>query len=67
MNALINNKTTIGKTGKVTIWVAASYILVAVLTSIIGRPDLFDPIVVAVANIILVLGKNILDPKIKNI
>ena len=67
MNTLINSKTATGKTGKTLLWTALSVILVSVVSTIIDRPELFNPVVVAAANIILVFLKNVVDPAVKNI
>ena len=67
MSILINNKTTVGKSGKTLLWTALSVILVSVVSTIIDKPDLFNPVVVAAANIILVFLKNVVDPAVKNI
>ena len=67
INTFINNKTTIGKSSKTLLWTAVSIILVSVVSTIIDRPELFNPVVVAAANIILVFVRNFVDPDVKNI
>ena len=62
----LSSKTAVGKGLKTFIWVVVANIAVYVLTIVISRPDLFNPAVVGVANVLLVLGKNFLDPSVKN-
>lgn len=38
----------------VLLWVAASNAIIAVLSYVIGNPDLYSPVVVGLANILLV-------------
>ena len=67
MSILINNTTATGKAGKTLLWTAISVILVSVVSTIIDRPELFNPVVVATANIILVFLKNFVDSDVDNI
>lgn len=67
MDRLINNTTATGKAGKTLLWTAVSVVLVSVVSTIIDRPELFNPVVVATANIILVFLKNFVDRKVENI
>ena len=67
MDKLVNNTTAVGKSGKTLLWTAGAVILVSVVSTIIDRPELFNPVVVAAANIILVFLKNFIDSDVKNI
>ena len=70
MSVLVNNTTAVGKLGKVFLWVAVVDAIAAALAIILGRPDLFNPQVIALLNglnLLLVFVKNLIDPKIPNI
>ena len=66
INKLIKDKTTLGKGGKVLLYVGLSAALVAVFQSMVDTPDQFAPWLVALANVLLVVFKNYNDPKIRN-
>ena len=63
----INANTTAAKGVKTLLWVVVANIVIYVLTVVISKPELFNPLVVGGANVILVLAKNFVDPTIRNI
>lgn len=63
----LDDKTTVGKTVKTLVWVVISGVIAALLKFFTDNPDFFRPEVVGIINILLVAGKNFLDPKIKNV
>lgn len=70
MNKVFNNTTAVGKSGKVAVWSALSVIVVAVLTTILQNPSLFSwksGILVVIANVALVLIRNLSDKSVPNI
>jgi hypothetical protein len=70
LGKIYNDETTTGKSGKTLIWSAGSVLVVTLLTAITGNPALFtwhQGILVTVANVLLVLLKNVLDSGTPNI
>lgn len=71
IKTLYNNKTAIGKSGKVAWWGTLSVLVVAILGAVVQNPTLFSGwhggVLVVVANILLVLINNLRDPKTPNI
>jgi hypothetical protein len=70
LSKVYNDETATGKSGKVLIWSGGSVLVLALLTAVTGNPTLFtwhQGILVTVANILLVLLKNILDEKTPNV
>jgi hypothetical protein len=63
----LDTNTTVGKSAKTLIWVVVANVAVYVLTIVISRPELFNPMAVGIANVLLVAGKNFVDPAVKNI
>ena len=66
MMDILNAKTAVGKSTKTALWVLVSTTVMAILSTVLNKPELFSPQVVAVANVVLVLLKNVLDPSVKN-
>lgn len=66
MNKLLNGETTLSKGIKTLLWVVVTNVVVAVLTTLVNKPDLYNPTVVSLANVLLVLVKNYTDPQVKN-
>lgn len=62
----MNQNTTLGKGVKVLVYAGGSALLVAVATTVINKPELFNPTMVVFANIAIVVAKNFLDPKVKD-
>lgn len=66
----INDETAVGKAGKAGKWAALAVIVIAILTAIVAHPALFTALhwgaVVWVANVLLVLANNLLNPDVKN-
>jgi len=58
--------TTLGKTVKVLLYVVAAGAINALIAYLAGKPDLFNPYVLGIINLVLVAGKNFFDPKVKN-
>jgi len=58
--------TTVDKTIKTLAWVAVSSALMAVASFVTQNQDLFSPLYIAGANIVLVFLKNFADPKVRN-
>jgi hypothetical protein len=74
VNAVINDNTTVGKTGKTLLWsggtVALLSLLQALATTIVASPTLFSwhaGVIVVAANVILVFIKNITDSQTPNV
>lgn len=64
---MLKTDTALGKTVKTLVWVGVSAALVAVLTTVTNRPEMFNPSMVVLANTLLVLVKNLADPRVKNL
>ena len=58
--------TTLQKGYKTLLWVILANVVMAVLSYITNNKELFNPQWVGLANVILVLGKNYFDPKVRN-
>ena len=63
----MNTDTTVGKTVRTLVWVVISGAVMAAVSYITGHKEYFSPYTVTLANVILVAGKNFLDPQVKNI
>jgi hypothetical protein len=61
------NDTAIGKSVKVLIYVAVSGAVTALIAFLADNPDLFNPYVVGLVNIVLVALRNFVNPKVNNI
>ena len=61
------NDTALGRTVKVLIYVAISGAVSALIAFFADEPDLFNPYVVGLINLVLVAVKNFIDPKVKNV
>ena len=61
------NDTALGRTVKVLIYVAISGAVSALIDFFADEPDLFNPYVVGLINLVLVAVKNFIDPKVKNV
>lgn len=59
--------TTVDKTIKTLTWVVISAAITAAAGFITNHPNLFNPIVVAAVNVLLVAGKNFFDREVPNI
>jgi len=67
---VVNDETTVGKSGKTLLWSGFSVILLAVVNAIIGNPALFSwhsGVIVVVANVVLVFLKNVVDSTVPNV
>ena len=66
---IYNDTTATGKSGKTLFWSGAAFIILAALTAITGNPTFFiwhSGILVVVANVLIVLIKNLLDSSTPN-
>lgn len=67
---LINDNTTVGKSGKVIKWGAYATVLTVFLTAIVASPQVFIAlhwsIIVVIANVLLVFLNGLFDSKTKN-
>ena len=59
--------TTVGKTLKTLVYLVISNVIATVAVYVSGHQELFNPYVVSIVNLVAVLGKNFLDPQVKNI
>jgi len=62
----VNTDTTFGKTVKVLFFVAISGAINALISWLAGNPSLFNPYLTGLINIVLVAGKNFIDPQVRN-
>ena len=61
------NDTALGKTVKVLVYVAISGAISALIAFLADKPDLFNPYIVGLINLVLVAVKNFIDPQVKNV
>lgn len=70
INTVVNDNTTVGKSGKVALWSGLSVVILAVLTAVTGNPALFawhQGLLVVIANVALVFIKNLFDKNTPNV
>jgi len=61
------NDTSLGKSLKVLVWIAISGAIAYLAKFFTDNPAYFSPYTVGIINIVLVLLKNLVDPKMKNV
>ena len=59
--------TVVGKGSRVLVWLVVANAGVAGLSFVANNPELYDPKLVSLANLLLVLVINYFNPKVKNI